>query len=165
MESESKQCDRCNVEKVQLLLCDERWTDSIIQIEHAKHMHTSLIGNLNYWHPVTIDTVSTKPWLNCNWLSQSEKILKVISLSVVGIGGNGKRMVLTVWRNKYRFHTLTTWTLCYPWPVLNLIMLHNSSWTFRSPLFAALIDSDFNRSLKSERWLPSENKAIFFRVR
>ena len=87
------------------------------------------------------------------------------NLIVVGIGGNGKRMVLTVWRSKYRFHTLTTWTLCYPWPVLNLIMLHNSSWTFRSPLFAALIDSDFNRSLKSERWLPSENKAIFFRVR
>ena len=150
---------------MQLLLCDESWTDSIIQIEHAAHMHTSLIGNLNFWHPVTIDTVSTKPWLNCNWLSHSEKILKVISLLVVGIGGNGKRMVLTVWRNKYRFHTLTTWTLCYPWPVLNLIMLHNSSWTFHSPLFAALIDSDFNRSLKSERWLPSENKAIFFRVR
>ena len=40
MESESKQCDRCNVEKVQLLLCDESWTDSIIQTEHAEHMHT-----------------------------------------------------------------------------------------------------------------------------
>ena len=45
MESESKQCDRCNVEKVQLLLCDESWTDStdsIIQNEHA-HAHIS------YW--------------------------------------------------------------------------------------------------------------------
>ena len=133
MESESKQCDRCNVEKVQLLLCDERWTDSIIQIEHAEHMHTSLIGNLNYWHPVTIDTVPTKPWLNCNWLSHSEKILKVISLSVVGIVDDGESMALILWSIKYRFHTLKTWTLCHPWPVLNL-MLHNSSWIFRSLL-------------------------------
>ena len=30
------------------------------------HMHKSLIGNLNYWHPITIDPVSIKPWLNCN---------------------------------------------------------------------------------------------------